>query len=140
MRAELRGKPGARLPSLPLSQDGMSLHDAATNAASDMQIEDEVQISGRGSQLHPVRVLKEIFDRPKIPKRRPGVNRIAEKYKNVFNSASAGADRNAKRGMTAEQLPNSREYLSSPAFNNERLSHPTNMLGGDPANSTFYST
>ena len=46
-------------------------------------------ISGRGSQLDPVRVLQGIFKKEQPKKRRPGVNRIAEKYKNVFKSASS---------------------------------------------------
>ena len=91
MQRQTRAKTGTRLPLLPLSQaaEGASTNlESATNAASE-PVDDQVMISGRGSQLDPVRVLQGIFKKQEPKRRRPGVNRIAEKYKNVLKSASA---------------------------------------------------
>ena len=52
-------------------------------------MEDDVMIDGRGSQLDPVRVLQGIFKKQEPKRRRPGVNRIAEKYKKVLKIQGA---------------------------------------------------
>ena len=47
---------------------------------------DSVKMSGRGSQIDPVRCLKSIFQKHKVRTRKPGVNRIAEKYRHLAKS------------------------------------------------------
>lgn len=66
-------------------------------------------IDGRGSQLDPVRVLQGIFKKQEPKRRRPGVNRIAEKYKKVLKSASASM-RDAETRGTVDSFPRSNAF------------------------------
>lgn len=50
---------------------------------------DSVQMTGRGSQIDPVRCLQQIFRQNNRKERRPGVNLIAEKYKNIAKSVQS---------------------------------------------------
>ena len=62
---------------------------------------DSVQISGRGSQIDPVRCLQNIFRKHEYKQRRPGVNQIAEKYKNQAKSQHGHRRRNSRIAGTA---------------------------------------
>ena len=46
----------------------------------------EAWFNGRGSQIDPVRCLQGIFPSKNHERRKPGVNRIAEKYKKLHRS------------------------------------------------------
>lgn len=77
----------------------------------------EAWFSGRGSQIDPVRCLQGIFPKQEHERRKPGVNRIAEKYKKLHRSAQGrgGSRMTATAGFSE---------FAAPSFSGMRDSFP----------------